>query len=59
MSVYFGQFKMAALEVYALQDSQSSMFAFRRLSIKRNEDISICLHGNTSKKPIERLSCEI
>ena len=27
----FRQFKMAALEVYALQGSQLSMFAFRRL----------------------------
>ena len=36
MYVYYGQFKIAALEVYALQGSQSSMFAFRRLSIKRN-----------------------
>ena len=24
-----------------------------------NEDIDVCLHVNTSKKPIERLSCEI
>ena len=29
MYVYFGQFKMAALEVSALQVSQSSVFAFR------------------------------
>ena len=59
MYVYFGQFKMVALEVYALQGSQSSMFAFRRLSIKRNWDIGMCLYGNTSKKLIERVSCEI
>ena len=45
--------------VYALQGSQSSMFVFRRLFIKRNYDIDMCLHDNTSKKPIEILSCEI
>ena len=56
---YFGQFKMAALEVYALQGSQSSMFALRRIFIKRNSDVDICLHVNTSKKPMERFSCEI
>ena len=59
MSVYFRQFKMVALEVYALQGSQSCMFVFRRLFIKRNQDIVMSLHGNTSKKPIERVSCEI
>ena len=32
---------------------------FCRLSIMRNLDISMCLPGITSKKPIERLSCEI
>ena len=56
MYVYFGQFKMAALEVYALQGSQSFMVAFRLLFIKRNSDIDMCLHGNTSKKP---LLCDI
>ena len=34
MYVYFGQFKMEALDVYPLQGSQSSMFALLRLSIK-------------------------
>ena len=46
-------------EDHALQGSQSSMFPFRHLFIKRNYDIGMSLHGNTSKKPMERLSCKI
>ena len=36
MYVNLGQFKMVTLKVYALQGSQSSVFAFHRLFIKRN-----------------------
>ena len=44
---------------YALQGSQSSLFAFRRLIYQTKLGKDMFVHGNASKKPIKRLSCEI
>ena len=50
---------MVVLEVHALQDSQSSLFTFCHRSSNYRIYIGMCLHGNSSKKPIELRFCEI